>query len=136
MQSDVRFADKNNHDRSMLPIELGLTMAFIFAIFLATYHVVTLLLASMLLNTLHLPVSHFGRASIFSSKHRDKLDHIYDQACRDDLKAVYWLWFGHHHVPLDLFFLFTALLGILLSVSARRLAVFPAETQPFDPFAS
>lgn len=104
----------------MLPIEVGLTMSFIFAIFLAVYHVVTMLLASMLLNTLHLPVSYFHRAPVSSRGHREKLDHVYDQACRDDLKVVYWLWFGHHHLPLDLFFLTTTLIGILLGVSARR----------------
>lgn len=103
----------------MLPVEIGLTMAFIFAIFLAVYHVATMLLASMLLNTLHLPVSYFHRAPVSSRGHREKLDHVYDQACRDDLKVVYWLWFGHHHLPLDLFFLITTLIGILLAVSSR-----------------
>lgn len=100
----------------MLPIEIGLTMAFVFSIFLAVYHLATLLLASMLLNTLHLPVSYFHRAPVSLRDHREKLDQVFDQACRDELKVVYWLWFGHHHIPLDLVFLIITLIGILVAV--------------------
>jgi hypothetical protein len=74
-------------------------------------------LASMLLNTLHLPVSHFTSGPFTPDSHKDKLDQVYSLASRDDLMNVFWLWFGHYHVPLDVFFLLVATLGILLAVS-------------------
>jgi hypothetical protein len=97
--------------------EIGLLVAFVFAIFLAAYFGVCLLLASMLLNTLHLPVSHFTSGPFTPDSHKDKLDQVYSLASRDDLMNVFWLWFGHYHVPLDVFFLLVATLGIMLAVS-------------------
>lgn len=103
--------------RSMRLTEIGLVVSFILAIFLTAYLGVSLLLASMLLNTLHLPVSHFTSGPFTPDSHKDKLDQVYSLACRDDLMNVFWLWFGHYHVPLDVFFLSVATLGIMMAVS-------------------
>ena len=71
----------------------------------------------MLLNTLHLPISYFTTESFTTDGHQQKLDRVYGLACRDDLVNVFWIWFGHYHVPLDLFFLCSCMSGILLAVS-------------------
>lgn len=96
---------------------MGLVVSFIFAIFLATYLATSMLLASMLFNTLHLPISHFTFGSFTPGKHKERLDKVYKLACQDDLLNIFWLWFGHYHVPLDVFFLVSAIFGIMFSVS-------------------
>ncbi|GHJ85496.1 hypothetical protein NliqN6_1898 [Naganishia liquefaciens] len=97
-------------------IDTGLVVSIVFAIMLAAYLSVSLLFASMLLDTLHLPISYFISDSFATEGHKQKLDQVYTLACHDDLANVFWLWFGHHHLPLDMFFLFSSMFGILIAV--------------------
>lgn len=97
-------------------MDVGFTISAIFAIFLALYIVVTVLLSSMLLNTLKLPVSYFTTARP-STTYREKLDQVYTQALEEDLMVVFWLWWGHYHAPLNVIFLLATFSAVSMSVS-------------------